>query len=79
MWFENDKNVRSFSMDKMREKFGIDTTHAHNSVKDCLDGLFLLIKFIKLQRGIHSKMKDKFDNSFKEENKVIAGLMKNYV
>lgn len=78
-WFENDKDVRSFSMDKMRDKFGIDTSHSHNAIKDCLDGTFLLIKFLKLQRNIHSKMKDKFNKSFQEENKIIASIMKDHI
>lgn len=78
-WFENDKSVFSLSMDKMRSKFGLSTDRAHHSLKDVLDGGMLLIKFMKMKRGIHKKMSEKFDNSCSSENKVIAEIMKDYV
>jgi len=74
-WFENDINIKSISFDKMREKFGMSDEYAHNSKFDTLQGALLLVKFLKLRRYVHNKMGTKFDNSFNDENKVVAKLM----
>lgn len=75
-WFENDKNVNSYALDIMREKFGINKEGAHNAVVDTLQEAHLLIKFLKLARYIHERMEEKFNNCFDQENKIIAELVK---
>ena len=77
-YMENCKDTRSVSFDKMREKFGMQTEGAHNSLVDVVQGAMLLIKFLKLQRSTYDKIKDKFSNSFIEENKTIAKIISNH-
>ena len=62
-WFENNKEIKSLSMNAMREYFGIETKGAHKADKDVLDGANLLIKFLKLHRNFSPKVK--FKGSFK--------------
>lgn len=78
-WFESDYTVKSYSMDNMREKFGINKEGAHSGIVDVLQGAMLLIKFMKLTRHVHKQMRSKFNNTcFEEENKTIARIMSKY-
>ena len=49
-WFENSTDVTSYSMDNMREYFGISTANAHDALKDVKDGAHLLCRFLRLHR-----------------------------
>tara|TARA_Y100000310_G_scaffold110687_1_gene109118 strand:- start:96 stop:767 length:672 start_codon:yes stop_codon:yes gene_type:complete len=51
-WFENNEEVNSFSMDNMREYFGMSTANAHDAIKDVTDTAELCIRFLKLYRKI---------------------------
>lgn len=62
-WFENNTDVKSLSMDSMREYFGIKAEGAHRADKDATDVANLIIKFLKLHR--HYGPKVKFKGSFK--------------
>jgi len=62
-WFENVPEVKSLSMDAMREYFGMETGGAHQAGKDAEDVAKLLIKFLKLHR--HYVPKVKFKGAFK--------------
>ena len=62
-WFENIKDVKSLSMDAMREYFGMETKGSHKADKDAIDTAELIIKFLKLHR--HYAPKVKFKGSFK--------------
>lgn len=77
-WTENCKDTKNISFDKIRERFGMTTDGAHNSLVDVVQGSMLLIKFLKFQRSIYSKSKEKFNDSFKEENKVVSRIIKEY-
>jgi DNA polymerase III epsilon subunit-like protein len=61
MWTENMADIKSLSMDAVREWLGISTEGAHNAEKDVTDGAMVLIKFLKLHR--HYAPKVKFKNS----------------
>jgi DNA polymerase III epsilon subunit-like protein len=62
-WFENVPEVKSLSMDAMREYFGMETKGSHQADKDAEDVAKLLIKFLKLHR--HYGPKIKFKGAFK--------------
>lgn len=62
-WFEHNADLKSYTMDSLREYFGIDKTGAHDAIKDVKDTAEIMIRFMKLHRNIASKVK--FKNSFK--------------
>lgn len=61
-WFENNSEVKSLSMDNMREYLGISKDGAHDAIKDVKDTAEILIRFMKLHRNMAQKIK--FKNSF---------------
>ena len=65
MWTENIKEVRSLSMDAIREWLNISAEGAHNAAKDVQDGANLLIRFLKLHRHFVTKIKFKENNNGK--------------
>ena len=62
LWFENLPDVKSLSLDNLREYLGIDKTNAHDAIKDVKDCAEILIRFLRLHRNLSSKIK--FRNSF---------------
>jgi len=64
MWTENMPEIKSLSMDAVREWLGIDAEGAHTADKDVLDGAKVLVKFLKLHRNYATKIK--FRDSFKK-------------
>lgn len=65
MWTENLPEIKSLSMDAMREWLGISSVGAHKADKDVKDGATMLIRFLKLHR--HFVPKIKFKGSFANE------------
>lgn len=61
-WFESSKDIKSLSMDNMREYFGIDGSNAHDALKDVYDTAEILIRFLRLHRNLYKKIK--FKDSF---------------
>lgn len=61
-WFEASNELGSYSLDTVREYFGIDKQGAHDALKDVKDCAELLVRFLKLHRNLSSKIK--FRNSF---------------
>lgn len=59
LWFENNPEIESFSMDSMREYFNISTKGSHDAIKDVKDTALLLIKFLALHRRFATKVKFK--------------------
>jgi len=57
MWTENMVEIKSLSMDSVREWLGITTEGSHNAEKDVVDGAKVLIKFLKLHRNYAPKVK----------------------
>lgn len=77
MWrWTESRNMNSISMDSIREWMGIDSSNAHNAVKDVLDTAYLAIKLLNLYR--HYTNKVKFEDSFAKENVTIGSLLKKY-
>lgn len=63
-WFENDDDIKSLSLDTLRDYFGISKDGAHDALKDVMDCAELLIRFLKLHRNLKEKIK--FKDSFKK-------------
>jgi DNA polymerase III epsilon subunit-like protein len=60
-WFENS-DLKSYSLDNMREHLGISKDGAHDALKDVHDCAAILIRFLRLHRKLGSKIK--FKGSF---------------
>ena len=52
--YENNSNVRSLSMDSMRDYFGLSKEKAHESETDILQGSMILIRNMKWMRKLSS-------------------------
>ena len=62
-WFEHNSDLKSYTLDSLREYFGIDKTGAHDAIKDVKDTAEIMIRFLRLHRNLASKIK--FKDSFK--------------
>jgi DNA polymerase III epsilon subunit-like protein len=58
-WFENNNDIKSYSLDNMREYFGISKEGAHDALKDVEDCAKILIRFLRLHRNLAEKIKFK--------------------
>lgn len=58
-WFENNNDIKSLSLDTMRDYFGISKDNAHDALKDVNDTAQLMIRFLKLHRNMAAKIKFK--------------------
>jgi DNA polymerase III epsilon subunit-like protein len=61
-WFEHNNDLKSYTLDSLRDYFGISKDGAHDALKDVQDCAEILIRFMKLHRNLGSKIK--FKNSF---------------
>jgi DNA polymerase III epsilon subunit-like protein len=61
-WFEHNQELKSYTMDSLRDYFGISKDGAHDAIKDVKDTAEIMIRFLKLHRNLASKIK--FKNSF---------------
>lgn len=64
-WFENNDEIKSLSLDNLREYFGIDKDGAHDALKDVIDTANIMIRFLKLHRSLSAKIK--FKGAFKNQ------------
>ena len=62
-WFEQNSDLKSYSLDNVRDYFGISKDGAHDAVKDITDSAEIMIRFMKLHRRLASGIK--FKDSFK--------------
>ena len=62
LWFENNNEVKSLSLDNMRDYFGMSKDNAHDALGDVQDCAEILIRFLRLHRNMASKIK--FRDSF---------------
>lgn len=60
-WF-HFTDMKSISMDSLRDKFGLSTEKAHDAVTDVTQGAHVLIHFLKMYRTLEPKIK--FDGAF---------------
>lgn len=61
-WFEYNNDLKSYTLDSLRDYFGIDKSGAHDALKDVKDSAQILIRFLKLHRNLSNKVK--FKGSF---------------
>jgi DNA polymerase III epsilon subunit-like protein len=63
-WFENLPEPQSYSMDSLREYFGMSKEGAHDALQDVKDTAAILIKYLKLCRRFSPNIvfKDAFKN-----------------
>jgi DNA polymerase III epsilon subunit-like protein len=61
-WFEGNNELKNYTLDHIREYFGLSATGAHDALKDTKDTAQLLIRFMRLHRNLANKIK--FKGSF---------------
>jgi DNA polymerase III epsilon subunit-like protein len=61
-WFEGNSELKNYTLDHIREYFGLSTVGAHDALKDVKDTAHLLIRFMRLHRNLANKVK--FKGSF---------------
>ena len=65
LWFENNQDLTSYTLDNVRDYFSIPKEGAHDAIKDVKDTAEILIRFMKLHRRLSHKIlfKDSFATS----------------
>lgn len=58
-WFEHNNELKSYTLDSVRDYFGISKQGAHDALKDVKDTAELMIRFLKLHRNLSQKVKFK--------------------
>lgn len=61
-WFEGNNELKNYTLDHVREYFGMSTQGSHDALKDTKDTAKLLIRFLRLHRNLSNKVK--FKGSF---------------
>ena len=61
-WFEHNNDLKNYTLDSVREYFGISKDGAHDALKDVKDCAEILIRFMRLHRNLSEKIK--FRDSF---------------
>jgi DNA polymerase III epsilon subunit-like protein len=63
-WFERNSDLKSYTLDSVRDYLGISKDGAHDALKDVRDSAQILIRFMKLHRSLSDKIKfkDSFSN-----------------
>jgi exonuclease I len=67
-WFENNHDLKNYTLDSLRDYLGISKEGAHDAMKDVEDTANILIRFLKLHRRTSNKVK--FKGSFLENVKT---------
>lgn len=58
-WFEGNNELKNYTLDTIRDYFGISKEGAHDALKDVRDTADLIIRFMKLHRNMSNKIKFK--------------------
>lgn len=61
-WFENNADVKGYSMDYLRDYFGMSKEKSHDALQDVKDTANILIRFLVMQRNLSKKIK--FEKAF---------------
>ena len=69
MWTEGDPNVRSISMDNLRERMGLSKDNAHDALQDVKDTANIMIKFMKTHRAVYRNLK--IEKAFADGNTYV--------
>ena len=62
LWTEGDPDVKSISMDSLRERMGLSSENAHDALQDVKDTANIFIKLQKSRRAVYRNMK--FEKAF---------------
>lgn len=62
-WFEGNNELKNYTLDNVREYFGISKVGAHDALKDVRDTAEIVIRFLRLHRNLSLKIK--FKESFR--------------
>ena len=62
LWTEGAPNVKSISMDSLRERMGLSSENAHDALQDVKDTANIFIKLQKSRRAVYRNMK--FEKAF---------------
>lgn len=65
-WFEGNNELKNYTLDHIRDYFGLPKEGSHDALKDVKDTAYLLIRFMKLHRNLANKVK--FKGSFVNNN-----------
>lgn len=58
-WFEHNNDLKSYTLDTVRDYFGISKIGAHDALKDVKDTAEIIVRFMKLHRNLGQKIKFK--------------------
>jgi DNA polymerase III epsilon subunit-like protein len=62
LWTEGDPDVKSISMDSLRERMGLSSENSHDALQDVKDTANIFIKLQKSRRAVYRNMK--FEQAF---------------
>ena len=65
-WFENNNDLKNYTLDHVRDYFGLSKDNAHDALKDVKDTAQIIVRFLKLHRNLGHKVK--FKNAFSNSN-----------
>lgn len=65
-WTESDPDVRSISMDSLRDRMGLSKENAHDALQDVKDEANIFIKLMKTHRSVYQNMT--FEKAFANGN-----------
>lgn len=58
-WFENNNDIKNYTLDTIRDYFGMDKEGSHDALKDVKDTANIMIRFLRLHRNLSKKIKFK--------------------
>lgn len=62
-WFNHNNELKSYTLDTLRDYLGITKDGAHDAIKDVKDTAEILVRFMKLHRNLSNKIQ--FKGAFK--------------
>lgn len=65
-WFEHNNDLKSFTLDTIRDYLGLSKDGAHDALKDVHDTAKIIIRFMRLHRNLAQKVK--FRDAFLKDN-----------
>ena len=55
-WFEGNNNLKNYTLDHVRDYFGISKEGGHDALKDVRDTAEIMIRFLRLHRSLSKKI-----------------------
>lgn len=55
-WFEHNNDLKSYTLDNIRDYMGLSKDGAHDALKDVKDTAQILVRFLKLHRNLAQKI-----------------------